>query len=101
MAKIPSSAEMLSIVLTGQVNGKFSAKNIRKRQIGWTLSYNPYCADTDCDETAIILGEREAYLILYGNHANALDGATRDFAVAYWKSHPNLHGATSDQIEED
>lgn len=78
------------------------AENINYHQIGWRLSYNPYCMDTDSDETAICLGsgKSEKFLILYGNHVDYLKGKSRDEAVAYWQSKPELHGATSDKIED-
>ena len=50
--------------------------------------------------TAIILGDNGCFLILYGDHQTALDGRSRDEAVAYWKAHPELCGFTSDNIED-
>jgi len=98
MPKTPTLFDLISLICTGQINGKSSARPISRNQIGWRLSYNPFCVDTESAETAIVLGEDEVFLILYGDHVAELDGQTRDFAVAYWEDHPELHGATSDTM---
>lgn len=79
------------------------ANNLCYNEAGWNLSYLPYASDTDDSETAIVLGSggmQSTYLILYGDHRDQLRGKTRDEAVAYWQSHPELHGATTDTMED-
>ena len=87
--------DFLSILLSNK-----GPTNIIYSEAGWRLSYLPYAPDTEDSETAIILGDGECFLILYGDHRDQLKEKTRDEAVSYWKSHPELHGATSDEMAE-
>ena len=91
---------VIELLVTGQVQGRRSSKNMIYHETGWVLSYNPYCCDTDQSETAIILGNSQTFLILYGDHREALRGLSRDDAMEFWKSKPELHGATSDDMED-
>ena len=79
------------------------ARNVIVNEAGWTLSYNPWCEDTNSDETAIIIPDkdRKHYLILYGDHRAELKFKTRTQAIDFFKKHPELHGATSDEWNYD
>lgn len=97
MPRQPSSLDMLMTTMDILKSGR---RNTSKQQVGWRLSYLPYAQDTDSDETAVVLGQNDCFLILYGDHFKALDGLTRDQAVAYWQARPELWGATSGRIGE-
>lgn len=95
-----SKSEYTIADMLGRILDPTPVKNMYYNEAGWGLSYLPYASDTDDSETCIILGMQSTFLILYGDHRDQLRGKSRDEAVAYWQSHPELHGATSDKMED-
>ena len=93
MPKIPTIEDTLRVIFTGQ-----PTKNLSYYEAGWRMSYLPYAADTDSDETAIIIDE-EIYCILYGDHRDALKNKSRSEALEYFKANKALWGASSEHEE--
>ena len=92
MSKQPSLFDMLTQAVSAR-------KSINIGCDGFRMSYNPYCSDTETDETAIVIGQK-IFLILDGDHRAELVCCDRDQAVAYWKDRPEQHGGTSNTLED-
>jgi len=58
---------------------------------GYHVSYNPSPRDYGCDTTALVLGDHAIFLILKGNHYDALNQApSMQAAVDYFIDHADL-----------
>lgn len=102
MPRTPSLMDLVELVLN---SGDSPPNNHVYHRDGYYVSYLPYAADTQSDETAIVYEDNtkifgECMLILYGNHVDALKDKTLEQAKEYWVGNADQHGATTDTLTD-
>jgi hypothetical protein len=70
--------------------------------VGYYVSYNNYDRRIfGCDTTAIVIDKTSAFLILNGDHRDALKGLSLDDACAYFHANVDKKNYRSDDHEDD
>lgn len=88
---------------TKNVNGiPVGVPNVITQRKGYYVSYNNYDKDIyGCSTTAIVIGDMSAFLILNGDHREALKGLDIDAVCAYFHNNAHLKNKLSDHHEKD
>ena len=79
-----------------------SVPNVVTQKKDYYVSYNNYdISSYGCDTTAIVIEKTSAFLILNGDHREALKNMSISEACAYFHSKPDLKNHRSDNHEND